>query len=117
MTHISHFFKVEVSSLYHELMQRQNTIGEKIYNLSKVLMFQASKLFPKQSLHHECNFEVAYYIYISAKTKRALVQRYCCSRSICVGFACVGAYLYVCVYTYVYSYVHKLDIYINAKVK
>lgn len=79
-------------------------------------MFQASKLFPKQSLLHKVILKWDI-IYLSAKTKGALIQRYFHSGNICVGFVFVGSYMYVCIYAYVYSYVHKAYIYINAKVK
>lgn len=79
-------------------------------------MIQVSKLFPKQSLLHKCNFKMTYYTSIS-KNKRNINSKIVSSRNTCVGFVYVGRYMYVWVHIYAYSHVHKLDIYIGAKIK
>lgn len=71
-------------------------------------MFQASKLFPKQSLLHKVILKW-HIIYLSAKTKGASIQRYFHSGNICVGFVFVGSYMYVCIYAmYILMYLKQI---------
>ena len=70
--------------------------------------FQDSKLFPKQSLLHKCNFEMTSYISISKNKSNINSNIFLLSKHMCRLCIC----RYICVCMYMYTHMH-ICIYVN----